>query len=320
MQELQPIFIGGCDRSGTTLLGALLGGSPEAVTTPESQFLSELYPGTPERLTSRLVEMIIERLSRHWRLMIWGIPNIKYRLKSVVNKKNCTYSDIITAIVRLYAAETGKHEAKTWIDHTPSNLLYAHRLLEMFPSAKFIHIVRDGRGVAESFLKLPWGPNTTYSAADFWVSKVGIGVTAEMWLQDKKIIRVYYEDLLKYPEITLKKVCNFLNIEYTPNMAEGGCFCVPRYTRRQHSLIGMRPTAEKIDSWKVFLTRREIELFEARSGDVLTYMGYELVFNGNARGPKRIELYQLTAKDWLLKRVNTMRSRLRVLLVRMGVL
>lgn len=50
--------------------------------------------------------------------------------------------------------------AQTWCDDTPSNALHAEFLLELYPQAKIIHMVRDPRDVLASFLEQPWvSPN-----------------------------------------------------------------------------------------------------------------------------------------------------------------
>ena len=82
----------------------------------------------------------------------------------------------------------------------------AYLLNEEFPKAKYIHLLRDGRAVANSVLSLDWGPNTIPVAARSWVKNVSYGLAAESFFNNEKILRVKYENLTLKPIETLKNM------------------------------------------------------------------------------------------------------------------
>jgi hypothetical protein len=298
-QLYRPVFIVGCERSGTTMLGAMLGASPSTLTTPESQFVIHLLPQAYEAIHSEDLERIIAALCAAWRLRIWGIRDLPARLSLSLPPSGAPYSyrQVISQVIRLYGEDVAKESAGIWIDHTPTHIRVVDRLLKVFPDARFLHLVRDGRAVALSLQHVTWGRTTTYKAAEWWSSQVCMGATAELKYGPARVMRVRYEDVVLEPERTLREVCKFAEIEFLDSMVEGSGFVVPAYTKRQHSLVGSRPDRQRTTEWKTKLTPREIELFEYRSGDVLKFFDYEPLYGGYATPPGRLELALIRARE-----------------------
>jgi hypothetical protein len=303
---MTPVFIGGCDRSGTTYLGSLLGAHSACVTTPESQFKTDalrLFEGQ-----GPLSEEVVNYITSHWRLKLWELDS-----EAFGGLNRSSYTEFLSSLVSVYQQGVAKPEAKLWIDHTPNNLSYSHALLELFPEAKFVHIVRDGRAVAASVLPLDWGPNTADHAARWWLERLSSCFASELGLSPERILRVRYEDLVSQPEETLKTLCKFLGLEFEGAMAQGGGLRVPGYTRTQHQLVEGKPDPSRIDRWKKTLSSREIELFEFRAADVLQHLGYPLVFGVRARRISRqenLKLNTFNTLSWFKHRLNRF-SRIR---------
>lgn len=198
------------------------------------------------------------------------------------------YREAIEALVSRYARDVGRKRADVWIDHTPGNLRRAGRLLERFPDARLVHLVRDGRGVASSIVSLPWGPHTVIDAARAWPEWLGFGLAHEM-RHPGRMIRVHYEELVRRPAEVMERVCRRLNLESEDQMGTETDFRLPDYHRASHALVPRPPDASRAEAWKESLTRRQIEIFESLAGDLLTALGYELEFRGSARRPSRRE-------------------------------
>ncbi|SFB01086.1 Sulfotransferase family protein [Lentibacillus halodurans] len=257
----QQVFIGGCDRSGTTFSGSLLGGHSSCLCTPESQFKTDVLRRGLEDGDKQL-----EYIIKHWRFKIWGV-----KLK---NSQALNYDEVINDIVSEYASLVDKKNFNIWVDHTPNNIQNLCLLNQKFPNSKFIHIIRDGRAVAASVIPLDWGPNTIEEAAHFWNEKVSFGLAAEKFFGSDKLLTVHYENIVANPEKVLKKICNFLNIDFQYNMLSGNGFKLPSYTNTQHRLIGSKPSTKRINSWEQNLSKDEIAMFENISKDLLSYLGY----------------------------------------------
>ena len=317
--HLRPIFICGCDRSGTTMLGSMLGAVPNAVVTPESQFVTQLMPESTSALSSQEVEELCKSFVQNWRLKIWRIKNLEQQLKQTTGQTATTYRGLIDRIVRIYGSQHGNDAPQVWVDHTPNHIRHAARLLKFFPDATIVHLTRDGRGVAASVIPLGWGPNTVVKAAEWWALKVCSGAAVEQRFGSKRVVRVKYEDILSKPAVTLKSLSNTLRISYDPAMLDGGGFDVPDYTMSDHKLVGKQLNADRINDWQTRLTPREIELFEFYSGDILDYFDYKLAKGTDIRPPTRMELKKIWGKDVLRNLVNSLGpSRLRRLRVKLG--
>lgn len=289
MMITRQIFIGGCSRSGTTLIGSMLGAHSDCITTPESHFKTGVLRGQSTNLSNIDLNWALRTITRHWRFKIWGIE-IDSMQSLGETEKISSYSCLLEWLVEQYALQNGKPDAKIWVDHTPENISFADTLLKLFPHAKMIHIVRDGRGVASSIMPLDWGPNTIQNAAHWWIESVGFGLASEMYLGADRMMRIRYEDLVQGPEQVLQALCNFLVIDYQPKMLEECGFKVPKYTASQHTLIGQKPDADRAVRWKKQLSPRQVELFENIARDFLILLGYQPQYGISARKSSWLEL------------------------------
>lgn len=271
--EKKSIFIGGCPRSGTTLLGSILGSTESTIVTPESHFKQTIANKIKNKKTGLInAKQLSNELNNSFRFSLWNIDtpaaeNYPEELEP------CDYRDLIYDLVTGYQANNKLENWSTWIDHTPQNLQNVKMLLEIFPEAKFIHIIRDPRGTASSILPLDWGPNDAKTAAYFWLYKLSFGLAAELSYPDK-VYRVHYEDLVQSPRKTVEGLCKFCSISFIPEMLEGKNFIKPEYTKRQHLLVGGLPDTSKIESWKNKLSDTEIFTIESITEDLLHMTGY----------------------------------------------
>ena len=277
---MHTVFIGGYSRSGTTLLGAMIGAHTQGICTPESQFKIDVLRHFREKKKEAVnIETARKMIHDHPRYrVLWGDVADSDALIGI-----SSYEELILWFVRKYAEKEGKPHPAFWVDHSPTNIKHAKILLELFPKSKFIHIIRDGRAVAASIMPLDWGPNTIDRTACSWKSRVSHYLSVESSLKNDQMLRVRYEHLIRSPESTLRDICSFLDIEYQPQMIRGSGFKVPRYQDKQHSLIGKEPDKKRINAWEKSLTPRQIEIFESIAGELLVSLGYALQYEGRAK-------------------------------------
>jgi Sulfotransferase family len=268
---MKPIFVGGCGRSGTTLLASLLAGHSRAVAPPEAQFLVEgmaaarRSAGDPSRAFAALVE-------GSWRFRLWDLPG---SLPSELAGEGAGPHGIMAGLARAYAERNGAPEADRWVDHTPMNIGFAPTLLGEFEGAPMVHIVRDPRAVIASVLPLDWGPATARAGARWWLSVIAMGLAAEASFPGR-VVRVGYEELVRDPAATLERLCPVLGLEFEPAMAGGGEVGLPSYTHGQHALVGSAPDPQRIEAWRRKLSAAEVATIEAEVRDVPTMLGYDL--------------------------------------------
>jgi len=307
---VRPLFVGGCERSGTTMLGAMLGAHSQCICVPETQFIDHQFAThgfdsqalDPEQTLQRIVA------DRRYRLL-WPLPTRDGPLS--IQVLGTSYSRLITWLVCEYAKSHRRGEASVWVDHTPTNFRRASTLVEMFAEARFIHLVRDGRAVAASLLELDWGPNNAFDAAQYWMARCAPGLAAESRLGRDRVLRVRYEDLVSETEATLRRVVSFAGLEYESGMAEGTGLRPGAYSQQQHRLVGTPPNPSRVDHWRRTLTPRQVEVFEAEAGDFLGSLGYQPVYGIRARPATRIEVFRLRLLDLPQRAANNLRRRLR---------
>jgi hypothetical protein len=274
----RPIFIAGCDRSGTTLLGDLLGKSRWSVTTPESQFIHDMLIQlglgsfrSPETAAAWLLE--------HFRYVAWNMPLNLRELADLImlDRPRATIEHLITQYVR--HTHPDKRGADVWIDHTPDNFRYHAMLKHVFPEARFIHIVRDGRAVCASIKPLDWGPNNAYMASRHWAARLQEAMAVEL-AEGDNCLRVRFEDLLSRPEDVIRRICGFIDLPFEAALLSGGGLVLPAFTRNQHRLIGKSLDASRAESWRSRLSAAEIRDFESYplTHTLLGRLGYETRF------------------------------------------
>jgi hypothetical protein len=271
----RPIFIAGCDRSGTTLLGDLLGKSRWSITTPESQFIHDLLIQiglgsfrSPEAAAAWLLE--------HFRYVAWDMPLTLRELADLIDleRPRVTIENLIASYARLTHPE--KHGADVWIDHTPDNFKYQAMLKRLFPEARFIHIVRDGRAVCASIMPLDWGPNNAYTASRHWSTRLQEAMAVEV-AEGDNCLRVRFEDLLSQPQEVIRRICGFIDLPFDASLLDGGGLAVPAFSRDQHRLVGKPIDASRADDWRRKLSAAEIRDFESYplAHTLLSRMGYQ---------------------------------------------
>ena len=267
-----PFFIVGSARSGTTLLRLILNAHPEVAVPPESRFITELWTGKSE------VELrsFLDRLASHKRFQTWDLP-IEAVAQEVGDVATIGYADAIRAAFSAYAHVNGKPR---WGDKTPRYVEDLDLVAGLFPDARFIHLIRDGRNVALSYAHVPFGPKTVGKAADLWSKRVMAGREAAPRLGAERYLEIWYEDLVEDAAGETKDICEFLDLEFDPGMLD--------YTERARgsvlpraSMYNPRVTEKpqaNVRSWQDSMRPGQVEVFEAVAGSTLSLLGYERRF------------------------------------------
>jgi hypothetical protein len=268
---MKPIFVGGCGRSGTTLLASLLAGHSRVVAPPEAQFLVEGMAAA-RRADGDVSTAFAALVKDSWRFRLWDLPD---SLPGELAGGGMGPSEIMAGLARAYAERSAAPAADRWVDHTPMNIGFAPTLLAEFEGAPLVHIVRDPRAVIASVLPLDWGPATARAGARWWLSVIAMGLAAEASFPGR-VVRVGYEELVRDPGGTLERLCPALGLEFEPAMAGASEVSLPSYTHGQHALVGSAPDPTRIDAWRQKLSAAEVATIEAEVRDVPTMLGYEL--------------------------------------------
>jgi hypothetical protein len=304
----RPFFIVGNDRSGTTMLRLVLDRGPDAAIPPESMFLTDFAAafdagGPPdEEAAARLVQAVW----RHPKVRLWELdgppPTVPPRVSGLD-----AYRFAVEAPFRAYAAKHGKPR---WGDKTPHYVHHIEHLLRVWPAARFVVLVRDGRDVALSLKRMPFGPNNAWAAAQWWARGIRAGERAQEQHPDA-VLTVRYEDVVRRPAAHVARVCAFLGLAFDEDM-----LALERADRKKivADQAAWFPTLfEGIDPrgagrWRREMPLRSQRVFAALAGDELARHGYE-VEAGSARPPSPAEARAFRYHNELMRNVNFVRLR-----------
>ena len=205
------LLIGGCGRSGTTLLASALGRGAGTIVTPESQFKVEMIRALRSRRLKGDPAAMYQWIERDSRFAaVWRLKPER-RVEEAGDDDLGVLRSVVLDLVDQYAGRQGVAGWRHWIDHTPENFREIASILQMFPDARFIHIVRDGRAAAASVLDLDWGPNDIIRAARWWTTEVALGLAMEA-THPGRVLRIRYEDLTTDPQAWLAKAAAFAGL------------------------------------------------------------------------------------------------------------
>ena len=275
-----PVVLGHV-RSGTTMLRAMLDSHPELAVPPESYFVVSLL-GTDRdgRVDHDAFGSVLlaDKYFQDWQLP----PEVLDELRA--DPRVVSAADAVAGLYHAYARRHGKAR---YGDKTPSHLHSVPLLAERFPSAKFVHIVRDGRDVAASVVSMDFGTARFAEAARGWRRKVLRAHDAGIGLGRDRYHEVHYEDLVADPESVLRDVCRFFGLDYSPAMLD-------YHERADELLTGLRDTGHiqgirrpptvGVRDWRFDLTPHQIAVFDEVAGPALDALGYER--SGLRRSPR----------------------------------
>lgn len=278
-----PVFVVGSSRSGTTMLRLMLNRHSRIHIPNETWFLADLMNQFPAQtvLARGQAEAAVVLITEHWRWREWGIADERLR-EAVAAIERPTLADVVDAMFRLDSGGKAR-----WGDKTPGYLVEIGRLHRLFPSAKFVHIVRDGRDVCVSLRKTGWHGDSTWPIARYWNEHLLAGRRQGRALGNGLYLEVAYRDLVLETERTLRQVCGFLGEEFEPGMLafhESVDANLPPAARLKESLgkTHRPPRASDLDRWRTELRPLQVLIFEAGAGDAMRAFGQPLRYPGAA--------------------------------------
>jgi hypothetical protein len=261
--KARPIVIGGCPRSGTTLLRVILDRHPRVCCGPESKLFLPDWPP-------------IEELGFRYE-----IPRTEVLSLLAESNSQAEFID------RFFAERCRRAGKARWAEKSPLNVANIDFLFEHFPNARFIHVIRDGRDTVCSLRTFPSHKvvdgkrvpldtrNPIARCARRWVRDVRAGLRHRA---DSRYTELRYEDLVAKPEATARSLFAFIGEEFDPCvLAEPSRSESPGGPLRDH---GNSPEATRaihkraVSRWTTDLTAAELKTVERLAGDLLSELGY----------------------------------------------
>ncbi len=299
-------FVVGATRSGTTLLRLMLDAHPQIAIPSETHFIPDLITAREEHGAGP--DQMLEMLTSHRR---WG----DFRIAGTELEERWLALPELTgpAAVREFFKLYGEKQGgpPRWGDKTPGYVKRMRDIQDYLPEARFIHLIRDGRDVALSILKQSFGPETIEAAADRWRGRVLRGRSQQPYLV--VYMEVKFEDLVLDTEGQLRRICEFIELDFDPAMlgyherAEErlkekarelprGKGRDPQSAERRlksHEKTFEPPNPALVGGYKTKMEPADQAAYEALAGDLLAELGYETGLTGGGnevhvprRGPR----------------------------------
>jgi hypothetical protein len=266
-----PVVILGVSRSGTTLLKEMLDRHSQLAIPTESYFVPQLWDRHGADVER---DAFVADVARIPRIAEWGVhpEDVRQRLS-----ERAPFADAVQAIYRVYAEALGKSR---FGDKTPAYMQRLDLVERAFPGALYVHIVRDGRDACLSFLAMKRRPRFN------WARPRGVAAFAAQWRKEVanaqrfgattaagRYLELRYEDLVADPQARLRRVCDFLNLAFEPQMLDYHRDLDPQRLL-DHPMLA-EPPKEARSRWREQMRPEDVRRFEAIAGDLLERLGYE---------------------------------------------
>jgi Sulfotransferase family len=262
-----PVFVGGTSRSGTHAVAHLLGQSSRFHLIPRELGFHAVPEGLVGYVRERFDrEELIERLRRRW----WRVVPGTVGFEGVVTREELAAAladfaeapddrvassrALLEALLDPLAREAGK---PSWVEKTTQTVVAAPVLLSMFPDAGIVHVVRDGRDVACSVARMPWGPDTVPEAVEYWADRLRRAETGARAVPPGRLLVIHLEDLVLLDrERSYERLLDYLGLESETAM-------------RSFFESELTPERAHLGRWRTELDAAEREKVDAVYQDVL---------------------------------------------------
>jgi hypothetical protein len=285
------VFIVGSPRSGTTLLERIVDAHPEVAVFHEMRWIVRWYRRrtglTPDGfVTPELISYLLGYSRFRKRLQMSQERLEELLPKLVETLEPVSYARFMSGVFDLYGEAQGKRLVG---DKTPKYARHIRTLHDLWPEAKFVHLIRDGRDVCLSIMdwerierraigrSATWARDPVSTAALWWKWFVGLGREDGGPLEPELYHEVRYESLVANPVDECVALCEFLGVPYDGAMvrfAEGRTMTNPAFDAKQAWL----PVTPGLRNWRSQMPAEDVERFEAVAGDLLEELGYPRAF------------------------------------------
>ena len=211
--ELNPVYVAGLERSGTSLMFALLAAHPNIAMTRRTNLWTHFYNQYGDLSQRDNFERCLSMMMRYKRLIVLEPDPDAIRREFWQGEPS--YARLFALLEGQHAKRLGKPR---WGDKSLDTERYADSIFAAYPGARILHMMRDPRDRYASVI------------TRWKVRRGGIGAGTGMWLTSAKLAKrnqkryparykvVRYETLATRPEETLQEICAFIGEDYSPAM------------------------------------------------------------------------------------------------------
>lgn len=284
--KLPSFFIVSSGRSGTSLLSSILNASQQIYIPYESDFIARAYPFYHDKkdLNNADYPQIVQFFIKTSEPEGWGMSE-EYLLSFLEKKSPQTFAEVNSVICEAFHTLEGTYNL-SWGIKAPVLIASLERIAAVNKDAKIVHIIRDGRDVYLSYKnvheksKIKFGPKGLVANALYWVD--GLRRIENIQSDTLNIYEFYYEEMLKNPNYEMKKLCDFLDIKYQPEMHKNfhkqKQFIPDKFINTIHAKSKGALDPSNIYKYRYLMSKVELFIFEMLTYPYLKKYEYETYF------------------------------------------
>jgi hypothetical protein len=270
LAQIPVFFIIGRGRSGSTLLRSILDAHPQLKIPLESRFVQFLYYKyyNRKKWSADEVSAIIDELEN-------GFETITFEREEFladIRNQGITFTlPEICKLVYLHSrSEFPKKDIKCFGDKNPRYSFFVPQLIKLFPEARFIHLVRDYRdniaAVKRGHKKIKESGNLYFSVSRWQLYNKVIAKNQQKY--PERFLTLRYEDIVINPGEEIRKLCQFLSIDFLPEMLDyhqklGNYFKDEKFKELHISL------EQPFDKSKIGVWRNELSMNQVKNAEIL---------------------------------------------------
>jgi hypothetical protein len=267
----KPVFIVGMPRSGTTLIQGILCNTGEYFPMPETHFFVRATYGLPEEnLSNKDRKRIQHKLLKKSRI----------KLDKRLPENLTTIKDIFEHVIDQFNPEG----TRTFLEKTPRHVFFYSKILEYYPDAKFICMIREPKNVVSSQLTNSPKQNKSVIRLSLLYNKIATAIVKIR--NNNNAFLIKYEDLTTETEMILRHTCKFLNITFDSKLVDN--VAAPLGIVSDHEFWKNRniklATIQKNnpDKWEDAIDNNQQNLVNFITKSYAAQFGYVLTHNWNA--------------------------------------
>ena len=294
----EPVFIVGMNGSGTTMLLESLGRHPGLYAFPrETRLIPHLYAhreGFGDLSDDRNFLRLWNKV-RHLTVFQYVNGGAEVPLPADWAAYPRDLSAVLDAVFRYFAAREGKSR---WCEKTPQHAQHLHALSRMYPHARFVHVIRDGRDCAASFHRR-WS-RTPELTMYRWKRLVRDARRQGRQLGAERYLELWYEKITSEPELWLRRVSDFVGLEFDPAVLQSRHLYLQTQATPAVAPAGtsLRPNSGK---WRHYFTPGQCTRLEEIGGAALHEFGYETSIPAGDRDLSALKQRTCAVKDALIQ-------------------
>jgi Sulfotransferase family len=268
-----PVFVAGLERTGTSLMYALLASHPRIAMTRRTNLWAHFYDQYGDLGDDANLERCLDTMMRYRRIV--KLRPDRERIRHEFRAGDRTYGRLFALLCQQHAERQGKPR---WGDKSLNTERYARPIFDAYPDARIIHMIRDPRDRYAS------------SLTRWQRRRGGIGAGTAEWLASARSALlnarehpdsyrpIRYESVVSGPEQTMREVCDFIGEAFAPEMLslQGA----PEFSGRgSNSSYGERApgaiTTTSVGRFRNVLSPRQVAFVQRLAGDLMARFGYE---------------------------------------------